>query len=158
MTTINRMWAEEREKDIKSETEEWWDREEDFLTWESETAVQWTSDARQRVLMLAHNCSSFRCSSGGRLWSPARRRDNLPTLSLMSVPESWSRTRCGRGERSSRAPGRGEMEVIMVNKLDVNSSNSKGLWWVFFLQEVRLSQVRWHSSKLWCSLWEPEVG
>ena len=75
--------------------------------------------------MLAHSCSSFHCSSGGRLWSPARRRDNLPTLSQTSAPESWSQTQCGRGERSSRAPGSGSWwtKSVLIHQ------NSKGMWW-----------------------------
>lgn len=79
-----------------------------ILTWESERAARWMSDARQRELMPARNCSSSRCSSGGRLWNPARQRESPTTLSLMSGLESQSRTLCGRGERSSRAPDRKE--------------------------------------------------
>lgn len=105
---------------------------ENFLTWVSETAVRWMSDARQRALTLARSCSSSHCSSGGRLWSQARRRGNLPAPSPTSAPGSQSQTQCGHGGRSNRAPEREEMEGV-VNKLRVISSKERNDFLLLFI-------------------------
>ena len=133
--------------------------EEDVLTWESETTVRWTSGARRRAPARARSCSSSRCSSGGRPWSPAGRRDTPPTRSPWSDTGSWSRRRCGRGERSSTAPEMGEQRSRWTNSVwrhqTVNDSEDLC---ESFLQEVQWSPVRWRSSRLWCSLLEPGAG
>lgn len=129
--------------------------EEDFFTLESTTAVRWMSGATPHVLMLARSCSSSHYSSGGRLWSPARQRDNPPTPSLMSAQGSWSPTRFGRGEQSSMAPER-KMEICHEGEKKTILLHSG--WCVFALQEVLLSPDQWRSSTLWCFPWAPEVG
>lgn len=35
---------------------------------------------------------------------------------------------------------------------------SSVILWMPYLQVVQWSQAQWHSSKLWCSLWEPGAG
>lgn len=160
---LQRLWQESTKGNNGEKCcQRWNDRgkkaEEDFLTLELATAVRWMSGATPHVLMLARSCSSSHCSSGGKLWSPARRRDNPPTRSLRSAQGSWSPTRCGRGERSSMAP---ERKIDICHEREKNNPNLySGAPWMmcFALQEVLLSPDQWHSSTLWCFLWEPEVG
>lgn len=155
---LQRLWQESAKWTIeRRRCERWTDSrnepEDNFLTLGWATAVRWMSGATQHVLVRARSCSSSHCSSGGRPWSPAGRRDNPPTPSLTSAPGSWLPTLCGRAEQSSTAPERGMETCHKGGKITTSAT-----WMICFcLQEVLWSPVRWHSSTLWCFPWEPEV-